>query len=328
MPIETNHKRSGSRGSKSSLSVFLIALAALIVLRLIIGFVAVPMAWVPAASMLVSVFFVATPILAFFYGSSYPWNWKQALALLLGGAICQIGFFILVRTAGSPFLAGLFNALSQTGLLLWVFGLGVLLATIIRDRNIILPVAVAGALFDIWLVFAPEGVAHRAVQGPQRIIGAIAFQLPQPQVHSAGGFARPLAYVGPADFMFLTMFFTVLFKFQMKTRQTLWAMIPTLAAYLLVVLVFGNESIGPFRLGALPALVPIGLVVLLVNFREFRLTRQEAIATVLVAVIGFVLVTWRLVVSTQRERQAELSQTDVAPDEPAVRPTPEQPQKL
>jgi hypothetical protein len=91
--------------------------------------------------------------------------------------------------------------------------------------------------------------------------------------------------MGPADPLFLGMFFYAVHKFQMRAKETLLWMVPALALYLVVVLAFGSKTFFGISLGALPALVPIGAVLVLVNRKEFHLTREERISTIGVAVL-------------------------------------------
>ena len=58
-------------------------------------------------------------------------------------------------------------------------------------------------------------------------------------------------------------------------------MVSSLIAYM------GAVLFGPSSLSALPALLPIGLVILLVNVREFQLKRDEWIGTILVGLLAF-----------------------------------------
>jgi hypothetical protein len=194
-----------------------------------------------------------------------------------------------------PFLLGLVTAVGQQALVAWCLAVGAMIALLLKDRNLLLPVAIFLALFDMWLVFAPEGVVNQTVvRGTGQALAAVGYQIPKPQTVASGGYAAPLAYVGPADYLFLAMFFVALFRFGMRTRETFRVAVPVLAAYLLVVLLLGQVEIGPIRLGALPALVPIGAVVLIVNRKEFRLTKDELYATLLLAVLGTTFVTWRI----------------------------------
>lgn len=296
---------------------FVVVLACLAALRVLVGLVALPIASLPAASVIVSIVFVASPILALYRAADWEWTPMRSIVMIVVGVFVQAAFAFIARSMGSPLAFGIYLAISQTGLIVWCGGLGALLATILKDRNVIVPLAIFLALFDIWLVFVPEGFVHQqVVVGPARVLRDLGYQVPAPQKVSQGGHAQALAYVGPADFLFLMMFFVALFKFDMRTRQTLAAIIPTLAAYLLVVLLAGNVEIGPIRLGALPALLPIGVVVLLVNARQFKMNRDEKIATALVLILGIALVSWRMAV--QPKQTAPLPQS--APSRPDLVP--------
>jgi uncharacterized RDD family membrane protein YckC len=217
------------------------------------------------------------------------------------GAIGQALFYLLATSATGGFAVGIFMAFSQSCLLLWTFCLGTLLALFLKDKNLLVPMTIFLALFDIWLVFAPEGVANQATHGNRKMVSEIlnrgGYQIPAPAAVSHNGFASPLAVVGPADWLFLAMFFVALYRFRMRTVQTAVWMTPVLAAYLMIVLFFRDSSIGPFKLGALPALLPIGAVILLVNWREFKLTKDEVRATIVLCVGAFAIMTWRLMVS-------------------------------
>ncbi len=263
---------------------------------------AVPVKLLPFTSVVVTVLFMALPILALFVGAGHRWDLKQAIAIVVLGVLVHVGSTELVKLATSPAAAGVFRATGQFGLIVWCMGVGAALACLLKDRNMLLPIAVFLALFDVWLVFAPEGLVSKAITGGPAPISlqAAAYAIPTITAQTeapANGFARDLAYVGPADFLFLAMFFVALYRFQMRPRATLKAIVPVLLAYLAVVLLFPDAWIGPIRLAALPALLPIGLTVLWVNRREFKLIRDEKIITLGLLVIGIPLVVWRIAVT-------------------------------
>jgi len=286
-------------GSKSFAPIrdFALWLFALCVLRLLIGLVEIPRAAIPLASLAVSVLFVAAPVIALFRGAAFPWTWKSSLVAVIVGVGIQVSAMVLVPQMRVPIVAGLLDSLGQAGLITWCLGVGGLLSAALRDRNMLVPIAVFLALFDIWLVFVPEGPVGQIARGSQVNLARIAYHIPAPAAQSSGGFARNLAYIGPADFLFLGMFFVALFKFKLRTRETAWAMVPALAIYLLVVLVFPTTRIGPVVLGALPALLPIGAVVLAVNWREFKMTRDEIWTTLVLVVLGTAVLIWRFKVN-------------------------------
>ena len=64
------------------------------------------------------------------------------------------------------------------------------------------------------------------------------------------------------------------------------AVIPVLIAYLLLVLLVGGFF------SALPALLPIGVTIFIVNRKEFKLSKDEMQGTLLVIAIGIGLIIW------------------------------------
>lgn len=277
--------------------LFSVCLALNFLLRIAIGFLEFPLPWLSAANVVVSILFVGLPIFALYFGADHPWDWRRALALTLFGIVIQVSGISMQATAGIPLVQGACMAASQAGLIMWCLGIGAFLASILKDKNLLLPIGIFLALFDIWLVFVPEGPVGQIARGNQQALARIAYQVPQAVHVSTSGLAAPHVYIGPADFLFMGMFFVALFRFGMRTRATLITMIPVLVIYLFTVLVFGNIEIGPISLRALPALVPIGAVVLGVNWREFQLTKDEKQTTIAVAIIGLAVLVWRFVVA-------------------------------
>ncbi|MCW5942482.1 MAG: hypothetical protein KIS66_09640 [Fimbriimonadaceae bacterium] len=273
---------SRSHADTRRLALFFSVLAMLAVLRVVLGLVPVPLGWVPAASLLVTMFFVFVPIVALFRVAGHAWTPRLATGLLAGGVLVHVGLGFaaqgLLRNEGP--VAAFLTAFAQAGLLTWCLGLGGLLATMIREKNMLLPIAIFLAGFDIFLVLTPAGPTKYVVENRPEILQAVAYQVP------SVGTAAPLAYIGPADFLFLGAFFIALFRFQMQTKRAFYWMVPTLIVYLLTVVLFGSVRIGGVALGALPALVPIGFCVMLTNLREFRLSRDEKWATLVVALLA------------------------------------------
>ena len=285
-------EESGAHTRGSKLGIFFLVLIVLTALRLLLGLVAVPTTLVVPLGVVVTAVFVAAPILALFHAAAHRWTPGLAVAFILGGAIVHAGgWLFLTKEAQSllqqmtiavpPLLLAGVAALIQIGLVCWCVGLGALLVTLIRDKNIIIPVAVFVAAFDIFLVLTPVGPTQAIMQARPEVFQAVAYQVPSVQTAVTGEPVAPFAFIGPADFLFCAMFFVLLFKFGMRTRQTLIALIPTLIVYL------GLAYFMP-----LPALVPIGIVVLAINLPEFKLTRDEWLATGVVALIGVGLILW------------------------------------
>lgn len=275
---------SGMEGNGTrALRPYVAILAVLLVLRLVLpGIRLAPGPWVYGLNLLLTVGFVALPILALFRAAAFPWTSRTAGWFLGVGIAAHAGGVVLARLAG-PGPAGLaLEAMAQTGLMVWTVGLGAFLALLIRDRNLLLPVALFLAGFDAFLILTPTSLPQQVMQRAPEVFQSVAVRVP-------GVGVSALAYVGPADLFFLAMFFIALHRFQMRVRETFRWVVPVLVAYLLVVIGLGSTSVAGIPLGALPALVPIGLTVLLVNRKEFRMTRDELIATWVVGLLALAL---------------------------------------
>lgn len=318
MRDETLSTPAPSPGFSRTVGVFLAVLVGIALLRILVGFVAVPVSWVNPSSYIVSVVFVAAPILGLYAAANWRWNWGQStMALVIGLAVWWFAYN-LAGHSRSPLAAGTFIAISQSGLLIWCFAIGSLLAQFLKDKNLLVPMAIFLALFDMWLVFAPEGLVQRSVfHGSGKTLQMLGYQAPATQAVSAGGKATAMLFVGPADLLFLSMFFAALFRFNMRTRETLRAILPVLAVYLMITLLFPDVQLGPIRLGALPALVPIGLTVLIVNRKQFHLSKDELATTVVIAVVGAAIVTWRILIPQPPETPEPPSMSQPGQEEQA-----------
>ena len=153
--------------------------------------------------------------------------------------------------------------------------LGRLISLIVREPNLLLPVAVFAPVFDIWTVF--WGPAYTIVRKAPELVKAISANVPAP------GQIQPISMIGPGDIVFLAVFFAVIYRFRMNDRQTYWLALPLLTLAMLAVVGLGGIL-------ALPALVPMGAAVIVANWRLFRLTRQEKWSMAAVGLIVLVFV--------------------------------------
>jgi len=273
-------------GSKRGTETFFGTLIALAIIRVVLQEVGnVPFAIVPVANVVMGCLFLGGPLLALCFAARDEWTPKMGLAYFCGGVALQISCYFLqdrfLQHNGIP--AQTVNALGQIGLPIWCVGLGALLAMLIKERNIVVPIAIFLACFDMFLVFSPLGLTHRFIKSSPDTLAIIAAQVPVASHGTSGNRVSPGALAGPADFMFLAMFLVAIFKHNMQGRRTVMVVIPTLLAYMLLVTVIHT---------ALPALLPIGGVVLLVNWKEFQLSKEEKISTCFVAVMGILMFTW------------------------------------
>lgn len=279
---------------ETHLKAFFAVAVALAAIRVVLAYLSAPPLVALVLSLVLAVLFVAAPLYGLYRGSQAAWTRPLALGMILGGvAIHAVGGLLLARVLPEVgLLTVLVGSLVQIGLLTWCLGLGAMLALSIRDKNLIVPIALFLIGFDMFLVFAPVAPTHRMLQdqaefAQQALMGVPRVATPEERREHEGAKVVEIAKVGPADFFFVAGFFALLARFKMRVRQTLMWLAPVLALYLLVVIVFGHLYIGPISLGMLPAMVPIGLTFLLVNRREFSLNKEEKASTALVAAIAF-----------------------------------------
>ncbi len=262
---------------RNGLVVFFIALLGLAIIRVLLGFVSVPLGLVMPAGLLVTAIFLAVPVFAVYAASSHKWTPKLAGAFVAIGLVSHLGLGFLVRQQvfGVGIIAALMGAVAQTGFFLWCIGLGALLATMLKDKNLLLPVSAFLAGFDIFLVLTPIGITQQIMKKAPEVLPAVGLNIPKPAATPTMGPVQPFAFVGPADFLFMGMFFVAIHRFGMRSRDTALWMIPTILIYLLLSLF----------VGAIPLLVPVGLVVLVVNWPEFKLNKEEKVSTLALVVI-------------------------------------------
>lgn len=265
------------------LAAFFGTLALLALLRIAMSYLLVPEAIAMPVSLLITIVFVALPVLALFRAGSHPWTGRLAMGFVVAGGVIQFLLPLLIPRGGG-FLPILLSAIAQQGLPMWTVGLGAGLALLLKDKNMLLPVAIFLALFDIFLVFTPLGFVQQLMKSQPKLLPAVAHQIPQvaTQPQETGVPVGTFAYIGPADFLFMGMFFVAVFRFGMRSRETLRWLLIALALYIPLALF----------LGPIPLLVPIGLAVLLVNLREFKMNTEEKLSTAIVAAIGIGIIVW------------------------------------
>lgn len=157
-------------------------------------------------------------------------------------------------------------------LLIWfAASLGALVSRLVRETKILLPMAVALACVDLYVVFG-GGLVTQAQSGKSPVakqaMQALTVKLPTTSKPPGGAAPMQLA-IGFADFLFIALFFACFARFGIPSRRTFIALCVVLAAYM------GYVALTDI---ALPALVPIAVVVIGMNLREFRYERSEAFA--------------------------------------------------
>jgi len=173
-----------------------------------------------------------------------------------------------------PPLLGFFVTLAGT------FG-GVLLSRIVRERNVLLPVAIVAMPIDYIGAMTPIGFTQNAVAQHPGLVYAVSVPVPTvSSIHIHG-------FIGPGDALFIAFYFAAIVRLEMNGRGTFWLMYALLTLTLLYVLLPTSLPVA--------ALVPMGLAVILANARLFTLRRDEvfamlyAAALVVSLVVGFYL---------------------------------------
>lgn len=206
---------------------------------------------------------------------SGPWGQQLAATLLFTVA----------------FVAGRVAHLSLPGdlclVLAAIFG-GALASRLIRERNILLPVAVVAAVVDTFGVywgFVAE-VAEKAPEVVQQfsavVPGATVAKMPVPL----------LSAVGVGDFVFMALFVGAVCRLHMNLRATLWAL---LGVYLAVPGAFaGVSALTGGAAPILPGLVFLGFAVVAANWRQFSFSRAEkyALGYAALVVAAIILLAW------------------------------------
>lgn len=304
--------------------LLLIVAGILALLRIGTAYASVTPSFAMVLSVVTTILFVAVPILAIFRAASDAWTARLGFGLLAVGVAAHIGGVVLARYLlhDQGFLAVLLIALAQSGLLLWCVALGALLALLIKDKNLLLPVAIFLAGLDVFLVVAPIGLTKQIVEKNPELFRSVAYAVPKVSTGPAPGVIVPMAFIGPADFFFLAMFFVALFRFHMRTGETFRWIVPVLLAYLMVVMGFGSVQLGPISLAMLPALVPIGLTVMLVNRKEFHLAKDEKVATIGVGVIALALAGAGIWMSLRAAKEPTARSSIAVPERASSAPEP------
>lgn len=156
-------------------------------------------------------------------------------------------------------------------LVIWLAAcVGVWISRLLREMKILLPIAVVLACMDLYVVFG-GGLVTQANTGKAPVAQAAmsALSVHLPKVPGSRGAAPMDLSVGFADFLFIALFFACFARFGIPSRNTFLVLCGVLVSYLAVVYWFGI---------ALPALVPIAVVVVGMNLRAFRYERSEAFA--------------------------------------------------
>ncbi|MFQ3610724.1 MAG: hypothetical protein SNJ72_04425 [Fimbriimonadales bacterium] len=254
-------------------------------------FITVPLKWVWAGTLLSTLLLMAT-LLGLIFSLAYQTERHRwlSLAMLIGGVLLWTGGGLLPRLLGwsadnRPPIAvfALYQTMVYYLLLVSAVGLGTLLSRIVREKNLLVPVVPFAAMVDVLTVLAPGGFVKRVMeQAPEIAERASVAVTAVPSAMETFERVVPIVIIGVGDFVFLALYAACLWRFQLRVRPTAIGLFLVLWVYLMIVMLGYAPK--------LPALVPMAVAFLAINWREFRLSPQEKFASLLVVglVIGFI----------------------------------------
>jgi hypothetical protein len=212
--------------------------------------------------------------------------WTAVLLVLFIAVRLSPAFVPALRQ--SPVAVETVLGISDTLMVLAASMLGLAVSYIIREPNILAPAALFAALADFAVVslWIP-----RVMEVAPQALSTVAVHVPQVGAKPTPTGLRPIGIIGPADFVFLAFYFACVWRFGMAAQATYIWMVIALAGYMFFQNVVG--SLTPRFMDAvdmLPGLVPMAVVLLIVNRKYFRFSREEkrAMAVVALLVVGII----------------------------------------
>jgi len=158
--------------------------------------------------------------------------------------------------------------------------LGITLSPIVREINVLLPVALVAMPIDYLGAMTPMGFTQNMVSQHPQFVQALSVAVPKIGGVRHGGL-HPIGFIGPGDVLFLAFFFAIVLRLNLNVKGTFWIMYGLLTATLLIVILPGGINIA--------ALIPMGLAVLIANWRYFKLKRDEVFATIYAGIVVIAL---------------------------------------
>jgi len=268
---------------------------AYLLLQTLTPFLRVPISWVWVGTLVSTLALMAAMLgLIFALARACEARLGVAFGLLGGGAAAFVLWLFLPPLLGTsslrqapPVLAVPYRALHGYLLILATIGLGCVLSRLIREKNLLVPVVPFAALVDAITVLTPVGFVKRVMEtAPEVVERAAVAVMTAPTAAPSVERVVPIVLMGGGDFVFLALYAACLYRFGLRPFATAVGLFFVLWAYLVIVM------LGVMT--ALPALVPMAVVVLAVNWREFQLSRQEKWASLLVVGTAAALLIWLL----------------------------------
>jgi len=155
---------------------------------------------------------------------------------------------------------------------------GSLLSLIIKERSLLLPVALIAMPIDYLGAMTPTGFTHDMVEHASKIVSSVSVSVPAVSAHGVS--ISPIAFIGPGDVLFMAMFFAAVQRFELAERATFWWMYGLLTLSMIIAI----------RFFPVAALVPMGLAVIVANAAKIKLKREEVFAVLYAGALIIVLV--------------------------------------
>lgn len=257
-----------------------------------------------------TVLFMAVQVAVIYFYSKIRMNGWQALSALLG---CLAGIVIIVaimvpQAMSNPKAAAILKQLPMIKKAFVVMGfyphplkmpmymlimlaaasIGYLVSLVIRDKNLLLPVVIFAAFTDYWTVY--HGPVASVIKKAPEVVSAVSTPIPK----AGTGMFVPATMMGMGDPLFIALVFACIHKFNMKGARNYW--------FIFGAMTLGMVAVLMGLLQSLPALTVLALAVIIANWKEFKLSRQEKIAMGVVAVV--IAVTLPLVSFTLKPSEA------------------------
>lgn len=181
--------------------------------------------------------------------------------------------------------ASMFQKLPQRGVINFFiislcFSFGSLLSFIVKEKKLLVPVMLCCALIDFWT--CTMGFTHQVMSKVPEAVSAVSTGVPM-----LGGMGINVATIGPGDFIFVSLVYAVVLRFDLNIKRTFWFIFGLMYVAMLLI-VFG---LLPF----VPALICVCIGTLLANMGLFDFDKSEKISMAVVFSLLFaVLVVLRL----------------------------------
>lgn len=217
-----------------------------------------------------------------------PIIWQIAVLLWKGTGFWEL--FGALSTDTRPMLVFMTQDIAPIFLILTGAFFGRLLARVVRERALLVPVGIVSGLIDLWGVYwGPVNAMSESAPVAVGSIGSaatVAAAVPDAALQHLSAPLLMLAQLTPpetigiGDFVFLTFFLTCAYRLGFSAKRVMWGIfVGMLLASVIMALdgltLFGHEV----HIEYLPGLLFISGGVLLANLRAWKLTRSEWLMT-------------------------------------------------